>query len=115
MKGYAALGVSIFSEVFATTMLKISEGFTILLPSLAVVFSYALSFYCFSLCLKSVSLSLGYAIWSGVGTAITTLIGIVVWGDVFNTLTFSGIVLIVGGVMLLNGSEQEKKAKEPLN
>lgn len=113
MKGYTVLGVSITSEVFATTMLKASEGFTIFLPSLGVLFGYALSFYSLSLCLKIMPLSLAYAIWSGVGTALTTLIGILVWGDTFSLLTLSGIGLIVGGIMLLNLSDAPKTAKEP--
>lgn len=113
MKGYVTLGISITSEIFATTMLKVSEGFTILLPSLAVIAGYVLSFYCFSICLKFVPLSLAYAIWSGLGTALTSIIGVIVWGDLFNTLTFSGIVLIIGGVILLNGTNQTKKEKEP--
>lgn len=96
MKGYVTLGISISSEVFATTMLKVSEGFTVFLLSLAVTAGYILSFYCFSISLKLVPLSLAYAIWSGLGTAITCIIGTVVWGDLFNTLTFSGIFLIIG-------------------
>jgi multidrug resistance protein EbrB len=113
MKGYAALGVSISIEIFATTMLKVSEGFTVLLPSLAVIIGYAVSFYSFSVCLNSVPLSLAYAIWSGLGTAFTSIIGVVVWGDFFNALTFAGIVLVIGGVILLNGTDQVKKEKEP--
>lgn len=113
MKGYAALGVSISVEIFATAMLKVSEGFTVFLPSLAVIAGYGISFYCFSICLKLIPLSLAYAIWSGLGTAFTSIIGIVVWGDFYNILTFIGIVLIIGGVVLLNGTNQSKTEKEP--
>jgi len=115
MKGYATLGISIMCEVFATTMLKMSEGFTILLPSVGVILGYGLSFYCFSLCLKIIPLNLAYAVWSGVGTALSTLIGIFIWGDHLNILTLSGITLIIGGVVLLNSSNHQETAKERSN
>jgi multidrug resistance protein EbrB len=109
MKDYITLGISISSEVFATSMLKMSEGFTIFLPSIGVIIGYGLSFYCFSLCLRIIPLGLAYAIWSGVGTALTTIIGIFVWGDLFNTLTLAGILLIIGGVVLLNSTTNHPK------
>lgn len=113
MKEYTLLGISITCEVFGTTMLKMSDGFQVLLPSVGVVLGYALSFYCLSMCLKKIPLSLAYAIWSGIGTAITTLIGVLIWGDAFNSLTLSGIVFIISGVVLLNSSNGTKTAKEP--
>jgi multidrug resistance protein EbrB len=115
VRGYVTLGISIISEVFATTMLKLSEGFTILLPSLGVIIGYALSFYCLSLCLKTFPLSLAYAIWAGIGTALTALIGVLVWGDLFNTLSLTGLILIIGGVFILNSSKSPETAKEPSN
>ncbi len=106
MTGYIFLAISIVCEVFATTMLKLSEGFTVVGPSIAVAFGYGISFYCLSLCLKTLPLSLAYAIWSGVGTALTVVIGIVIWGDIFNLYTAIGISLIIGGVILLNQGNQ---------
>ncbi|GAB0169322.1 multidrug efflux SMR transporter [Lysinibacillus sp. CTST325] len=102
MKGYLFLALSIVSEVIATTMLKFSEAFTILGPSIAVAVGYGISFYSLSLCLKTLPLSLAYAIWSGIGTALTVIVGIVVWGDIFNLYSALGIILIIGGVILLN-------------
>lgn len=102
MKGYLFLALSIVSEVIATTMLKFSEAFTILGPSIAVVIGYGISFYSLSLCLKTLPLSLAYGIWSGIGTALTVIVGIVIWGDIFNLYTAIGITLIIGGVILLN-------------
>ncbi|MGG2080971.1 DMT family transporter [Lysinibacillus pakistanensis] len=107
MRGYLFLTLSIISEVFATTMLKLSEGFTILGPSIAVGFGYGLSFFSLSLCLKTLPLSLAYAIWSGVGTALTVIVGIVIWGDLFNLYSAIGIVMIIGGVILLNHGDQQ--------
>ncbi|MDQ0268206.1 DMT family transporter [Cytobacillus purgationiresistens] len=114
MKGYLFLSFSIVFEVFATTMLKLSEGFTVLLPSVGVLLGYGLSFYSLSLCLKTLPLSLAYAIWSGVGTALTALIGVMIWNDPFNILTFAGLSLIIGGVVLLNASNKDASMESPV-
>lgn len=106
MKGYLFLSLSIISEVFATTMLKLSDGFTIPGPSVAVALGYGISFYSLSLCLKTLPLSLAYAIWSGVGTALTVIVGIVIWNDLFNLYSALGIALIIGGVILLNQGDR---------
>jgi len=111
MKGYLFLTLSIISEVFATTMLKLSDGFTVLGPSVAVALGYGISFYSLSLCLKTLPLSLAYAIWSGVGTALTVIVGIVIWDDMFNLYSALGIALIIGGVILLNeGNRNDRGA-----
>ena len=113
MKGYLALTISIICEIFATAMLKVSDGFTVLFPSIGVIMGYGLAFYCLSLCLKTLPLSLAYAIWSGVGTALTAVIGALVWDEVFTALKLAGIVLIIGGVILLNTSKKEEVEKNP--
>lgn len=104
MKSYFALGMAISCELFGTTMLKLSEGFTNPFPSIGVVLGFGLAFYALSISLRTVPLSFAYAIWSGVGTALTAIIGILVWGDPFNAVTAGGLVLIIGGVVLLNAS-----------
>ncbi|KMN41871.1 small multidrug resistance protein [Lysinibacillus capsici] len=114
MKGYLFLTLSIISEVFATTMLKFSDGFTVLVPSLAVAIGYGISFYSLSLCLKTMPLSLAYAIWSGVGTALTVLVGIVIWHDIFTVYSAIGIVLIIGGVILLNQGDKDEEVVDSL-
>ncbi|KAF0821043.1 MULTISPECIES: DMT family transporter [unclassified Cytobacillus] len=113
MRGYVFLIISIAGEVFATTMLKLSEGFTVQLPSAGVAIGYALSFYSLSLCLKTVPLSLAYAIWSGAGTALTALIGAIIWGEAFSSLKIAGIMLIIGGIIVLNSSHSAETAEEP--
>jgi multidrug resistance protein EbrB len=106
MKGYLFLTISIISELVATSLLKLSDGMTVLLPSLGVAVGYGLAFYFLSLSLKMIPLSLAYAIWSGVGTALTALIGVVFWGEVLTILMLVGIVFIIGGVVLLNSSNE---------
>jgi Membrane transporters of cations and cationic drugs len=110
-KGYAALAVSIVSEITGTTMLKMSDGFTDALPSVGVLIGYGLSFYGLSICLKTIPLSVAYAIWSGLGTALTALIGALVWDDPLSLQTLAGLALIIGGVVLLNASRSPDKVK----
>lgn len=104
-KGYIALGIAIISEVMGTTMLKMSEGFTNVLPTIGVIIGFGIAFYSLSVSLRELPLSLAYAIWSGVGTVLTAVIGILIWGDPFSVLTLGGIALIVGGVVLLNSPD----------
>ncbi|KTD86849.1 DMT family transporter [Paenibacillus etheri] len=108
--GYIALSIAIASEVVGTTMLKMSEGFTQLFPSIGVIIGFVIAFYSLSISLRELPLSLAYAIWSGVGTVLTAFVGIIVWGDPFGILTFAGIVLIVGGVVLLNAPSVDKES-----
>ncbi|MFB6367471.1 DMT family transporter [Paenibacillus elgii] len=115
MKSYIALAIAIIAEVFGTTMLKMSQGFTQLFPSIGLIIGLGLSFYTLSLALKSIPLGMAYAIWSGVGTALTALIGILFWGDPFSIITILSIVIIIGGVVLLNFSNHPEKGTEPLS
>lgn len=102
MKGYNYLTLSIISEVFGTAMLKLSNGFTLLFPSLGVAAGYGLAFYFLSLCLRSLPLSIAYAIWSGAGTALTALIGYFFWNEIFNLLKVAAILIIISGIFILN-------------
>ena len=111
MKGYIFLILAIVTEVLGTTMLKLSEGFTHVLPSLGVFIGFGLAFYCLSLCLKTIPLSLAYAIWSGAGTALTALIGVLVWKDPFNIGTCLGLVFIIGGIIALQISTSKSQKK----
>ncbi|HLR02274.1 MAG TPA: multidrug efflux SMR transporter [Virgibacillus sp.] len=112
MKGYVYLTTAVLAEVFASAMLKMTEGFTVLFPSLAVVSGYAISFYCLGLCLKTLPLSLAYGVWAGMGTALIAIVSGIVWGEAFGDIKFVGIVLIIGGVILLNTKSVER-AREP--
>lgn len=101
MNPYLILAVAILSEVFGSAMLKVSDGFKKIMPTLGVVSGYVVSFYLFSLVLMAIPLSIAYAIWSGVGTALTALIGVIIYKEGFNIRKVLGLVLIIGGVALL--------------
>ncbi|UHA73640.1 DMT family transporter [Paenibacillus sp. 481] len=102
MYTFLFLAIAIVSEVIASTFLKVSNGFSKWLPSLGVVIGYGVAFYTLSLALQELPLSLAYAIWAGVGTALTAVIGIVIWKEHSNLKTFLGLALIIGGTVVLN-------------
>ncbi|MCP1490345.1 multidrug efflux SMR transporter [Peribacillus frigoritolerans] len=101
MNPYAFLAIAILSEVFGSSMLKVSNGFKRLFPSIGVVIGMGLAFYCLSLSLITIPLGTAYAIWSGIGTALTALVGVIVYKENFNLKKFLGLVLIIGGVVVL--------------
>ncbi|MEP9405567.1 multidrug efflux SMR transporter [Peribacillus frigoritolerans] len=106
MNPYAFLAIAILSEVFGSSMLKVSNGFKRLFPSIGVVIGMGLAFYCLSLSLITIPLGTAYAIWSGIGTALTALVGVIVYQESFNLKKFLGLVLIIGGVVVLKLSSE---------
>ncbi|AJE40137.1 DMT family transporter [Streptomyces nodosus] len=100
--GYAFLAGAIASEVAATTAMKYSEGLSRFWPSLLTLLGYAVSFVLLAQTLKTLSVGTAYAIWSGVGTAAIAAIGLVLFGEGLGLAKLAGIVLIVGGVVVLN-------------
>ena len=102
MKSWIFLGVAIVAEVIATTGLKASEGFTKLWPSLLVIIGYTIAFYFLSLTLKTIPTGIAYAIWSGVGTVMITLVGWVFMGQRLDLPALVGIGLIIAGVVVMN-------------
>ena len=103
MNPWVYLLIAIVAEVIGTSALKLSKGFTVLLPSLVVVTGYASAFYSLSLALgRGMALGTAYAVWSGVGTALIAVIGWLVFREILNAKAVLGIVLIIAGVVLLN-------------
>lgn len=96
------LAIAIVSEVVATSALKATEGFTRWGPSLLVVAGYASAFYFLSLTLRSIPLGVAYAVWSGVGVALISLAGWVLYQQTLDFAALVGIGLIVAGVAVLN-------------
>jgi multidrug resistance protein EbrA len=82
-------------------MLKVSNGFKRVFPSIGVILGMGLAFYSLSLALKTIPLGTAYAIWSGVGTALTAIIGVVIYKENFNRKKLLGLLLIIGGVIIM--------------
>ncbi|AWV33695.1 MULTISPECIES: multidrug efflux SMR transporter [Paenibacillus] len=101
MNSYVLLATAIICEVFGSSMLKVSNGFKKILPSIGVVLGMGSAFYCLSLALSTIPLGTAYAIWSGVGTALTALIGVIIYKENFNLKKLLGLILIIGGVVIM--------------
>lgn len=101
MNVWVLLGFAIVAEVIGTTALKMSDGFSKLWPSLVVVVGYAIAFYLLSMTLKYIPVGVAYAVWSGVGIALITLIGWVVFSQTLDWAAWLGIGLIISGVLVL--------------
>lgn len=99
---YLLLVLAIAAEVCATTCLKLTDGFSRLLPSVAVVAGYALSFALLGRALRHIPVSVAYAVWSGAGTAAVAAIGVVAFGEQMGRVQWLGIALVITGVVVLN-------------
>jgi len=95
------LAIAILSEVVATSALKSSDGFTKYGPSLVVILGYGISFYCLSVVLKTIPVGVAYAIWSGMGIVLITLLGWLVFSQRLDLPAFLGMALIVAGVIVI--------------
>ncbi|MCW3002126.1 MAG: small multidrug resistance protein [Conexibacter sp.] len=98
------LTFAILSEVAGTVALRMSNGFTRPIPILVVVIGYAISFWLMALALKDIPVSLTYAIWSGVGTALVAIAGVTVFGETMNVFKVLSLGLIVLGVAGLSAA-----------
>ncbi len=96
------LTVAIIAEIIATTALKASDGFTRLYPSMITVVGYSLSFYCLAIALRVIPVGIAYAVWSGAGIVVISLIGYLVFKQALDAAGFIGIGMIVAGVLVLN-------------
>ena len=99
---YALLAIAIVAEVIATSALRASEGFSRWLPAVVVVLGYGVAFYCLSLTLRSIPVGIVYAIWSGVGIVLISLVAVVLYRQVPDLPAIIGLGLIVSGVVVLN-------------
>lgn len=102
MTGLMYLTMAIIAEVIATTMLKASEGFTRLWPSLVVVAGYAIAFWGLSMVVKTMPLGIVYAIWSGMGIVLVSIAALFIYQQKLDLPAVVGMGLIVAGVMVIN-------------
>lgn len=96
--GYIYLTIAIIAEVIATSALKASAEFTKLGPSLIVALGYSVAFYMLSLCLKDIPVGIAYAVWSGLGIVLITLIAWLLYGQKLDAPALLGLGLIIAGV-----------------
>ena len=95
------LCVAIVAEVIATSALKLAKGFTRFWPSVVVVSCYSLALYLLAQTLDKIPVGVVYAIWSGSGVALITLVGRYFFGQVLDRPALIGIGMIAIGVVVL--------------
>jgi small multidrug resistance pump len=101
--GWLILFVAIGFEVAGTTCMKLSDGFSKIIPSVLIFVFYGISFVLFALALKKgIGLSAAYAIWCGVGISLIAIIGILHFKEPVTALKMGSIVLIIAGVIGLS-------------
>ncbi|WP_222920084.1 multidrug efflux SMR transporter [Natrinema sp. SYSU A 869] len=102
MNPYVILGGAILSELFGTTALKLSNGFSRPLPSLGVVVGYGFAFYLLSLTLEDLPVGIVYATWAALGIIGVAAIGVVAFDEPLDGAAVAGMGLILAGVYCLN-------------
>lgn len=100
------LFVAILLEVAATVFMKFSDGFSKLVPTLIMGLLYGISFIPLAIALKKMEVSVAYAVWSAVGTALITVLGMFLFHEKLSMVKIGGIALIILGVVALNLNER---------
>ncbi|MEH6378099.1 multidrug efflux SMR transporter [Streptomyces sp. KLMMK] len=99
---YVTLAGAILAEIMATTAMKLSDGFSKLWPSVGTVAGYLVAFALLAQTLKTMNVGTAYAIWSGAGTAVVAVIGMLFLGEAVNAARIGGVLLVIAGVVVLN-------------
>ena len=93
------LALTVLLEVAGAVCMKLSAGLTLFWPSVGIFVFYAGAFATLAIVLKSIDLSVAYAIWAGAGTALIAIIGIVAFGESVSVLKIVSLCLVVAGVI----------------
>ena len=99
---YAVLVVAILFEVLGTSAMQAAQHFTRLGPTLLMVVCYGIAFYFLSWSLRYVPVGIAYAIWSGLGIVLISLVGYFAFGQKLDLAALIGLGLIIAGVVVLN-------------
>ena len=103
MLKFIYLLLAIIFEVIATISLKLSNGYTQITPTIVMAISYIICFYFLSKCLNDfISIGYVYAIWSGLGIVLITLLGVILFKNIVDIPGVIGLSLILIGVVVLN-------------
>ena len=105
--GWVLLIVAILLEVAGTTNMKLSEGFSKLGPSVLVLFFYALSIIALTFAVNRLDVSVAYAVWSGMGTALVAIIGLWFFQESVTAVKVVALGLIIVGVVMLHFTGNE--------
>ena len=96
------LAIAIAAEIVGTLLLKRSDGFTKLCPSVGVVIGYLTAFALLSQSLKKIDVGITYAIWSGFGIVGAAVGGAIFFNQHLTKLNLIGMAIIISGVVIMN-------------
>ena len=96
------LAAAIALEIAGTSLLQASHNFTRLAPTVAMGICYGLAFWLLTIVLKYIPVGVAYAVWSGLGVVLITIIGLVAFGQRLDLPAVLGVALIIGGVVIIN-------------
>jgi small multidrug resistance pump len=96
-----ALIGAILTEVIGTAALQASQQLSRLLPTLVMIGAYSISVYLLSMAMKTIPVGVAYAIWSGLGMVLITVVGFVAFKQRLDTPAVLGLALIVTGVAVI--------------
>jgi small multidrug resistance pump len=99
---YVYLLLAIAVEVLATSLLKLSDGFTKLWPTVGSLAGYGVAFVLLAVVVRHMPVGVAYAVWAGLGTAAIAAVGVVFLDESLTFAKIAGIVLVIGGVVTLN-------------
>jgi small multidrug resistance pump len=99
---WLALLGAIGFEVMGTTLLQQSQQFTRPWPTAGLALCYGVAFYLLTLALKQMPVGLAYAIWSGLGVVLISVIGLFLFKQKLDLPAIIGLALIIGGVLVIN-------------
>ncbi len=103
---FVFLSIAIVAEVIGTSALKASESFTKPWPALVSLVAYGIAFYFLALTLKTIPVGIAYAIWSGLGIVLISLVGLIWFLQSLDTPALIGLGLIIAGVVVINAFSQ---------
>lgn len=98
---YLYLTIAIIAEIFATTLLKDTNGFTVLVPTILTIGGYVVAFYMLSLCIQTIPTGVIYAFWSGIGIVGIAVAGYFVHKQTLDMPAIIGVSLILIGVIVI--------------
>ncbi|MFK5971135.1 MAG: SMR family transporter [Candidatus Marithrix sp.] len=93
---------AIILDVFSVVAMKLSNGFTKLIPIILTILFYIMSSIFFAFTLQIIDISIAYSVSSGLGTVIIIIIGIVQFKEQFTLIKITSISIIVLGIIGLN-------------
>lgn len=99
---YFYLALAVIAEVIATSTLKATQEFTRPIPTLIMVLGYAFAFYFMTLALRTIPLGVTYAIWSGLGIVLISVIGVMFYNERLDLAATIGMGLIIAGVLVIH-------------